>query len=160
MIALQSIRHLSVVALAALGLAGITASIGLLATARPALAAEKTADLDKYCRTKFGHTAFSSIDQRDNGLMCSQRTSGGLGLLHRKIAEADVCAAQYHTQRFLRRGKGLVCITGSGGGARTARTIDLKKHCRARYGANAFVTKRGLVKGGGGSGSDTRAASV
>ena len=41
MIAFQSIRHLSVVALATVGLAGITASIGLVATARPALAAEK-----------------------------------------------------------------------------------------------------------------------
>ena len=51
-----------------------------------------------------------------------------------------MCADQHHTQRFRRHGNGLVCITG--GGARTARTIDLKKHCQARYGPRAFVTQR------------------
>ena len=107
-----------------------------------AAAAEKTADLGKYCRKVHGRDAFANIDRRDDGLMCTRRTDGGLGLLHRKIKAADVCAAQYRTQRFRRQGKGLICITGSGGPTQAAKTVDLAKHCRAKYGPKAFVTRR------------------
>ncbi|MDH3234297.1 MAG: hypothetical protein OEQ29_12330 [Alphaproteobacteria bacterium] len=138
--AVQSLRRWLVIIPTALGLAGLLAAIGLVAAAVPTVAAEKAADLAAYCRTKHGRSAFPSVDRRDDGLMCSRRTSGGLGLLHRKIRAADVCAAQHRTRRFRRQGKGLLCITGRG--AATAKTIDLTKHCRAKYGPTAFVTRR------------------
>lgn len=138
--AVQSLRRWLVLIPTALGLAGLLAAIGLVAAATPTVAAEKAADLAAYCRTKHGRSAFPSVDRRDDGLMCSRRTSGGLGLLHRKIRAADVCAAQHRTRRFRRQGKGLICITGRG--AATAKTIDLNKHCRAKYGSTAFVTRR------------------
>ena len=83
-----------------------------LAIAAPTFAAEKTADLAKYCRKVHGAAAFPSVDRRDNGLMCSLRTSGGRGLLHRKIAAADVCAAQ--EQLFTRAWRRLQEVRGSG----------------------------------------------
>ncbi|MGR3344713.1 MAG: hypothetical protein ACU0DI_16110 [Paracoccaceae bacterium] len=64
MLDFQSIRHLLVVTLATIEMVGITALIGLLATARPAVAAEKTADLSKYCRKHHGRTAFPNVDRR------------------------------------------------------------------------------------------------
>ncbi|MCZ6862405.1 MAG: hypothetical protein O7I42_19390 [Alphaproteobacteria bacterium] len=141
MIAFQTIRHLSVVTLAALGFAGITAAIGLVATA-PALAAEKTADVGKYCRKVHGRDAIANIDRRDDGLLCTRPLRRGPGMLHRKIKAADVCADQHRTQRFRRQGLRLTCITGSGGSTQTAKTIDLLKYCRTRYGPKAFVTRR------------------
>ena len=152
--AVQSLRRWLVIIPTALGLAGLLAAIGLVAAAVPTVAAEKAADLAAYCRTKHGRSAFPSVDRRDDGLMCSRRTSGGLGLLHRKIRAADVCAAQHRTRRFRRQGKGLLCITGRG--AATAKTIDLTKHCRAKYGPTAFpldypnVRDRSLRRGGDG----------
>jgi hypothetical protein len=138
----QTIYHLCIVILAILGLAGILAVTELVTIVRPAVAAEKSADLAKYCRDNYGLNAFPNIDRRDNGLMCSLRTSGGLGLLHRKIDAADVCAAQHGTRRFRPDGKGVICITGPSGGAQPARTVDLAKYCRDKYGATAIVSRR------------------
>lgn len=126
---------------ATLALAGVLI-IGLLGLAQTVNAGEKAADLAKYCRTKFSREAFPTVDRRDDGLMCTVRTNRGLALLHRKINAADVCAAQHRTRRFRREGKGLVCITGPVGASTTARTVDLNKHCRAKYGQTAFVTRR------------------
>ena len=141
-ISVQSIRHLCVVTLAAVRLAGIAAAIGLVATV-PALAAEKSADLGKYCRNVHGPTAFANVDRRDNGLLCSIRTSGGLGLTHNKIKAADVCAKQHGTSRFRRQGQELICLKGPGdAGNQAGRSIDLEQHCKKAHGPDAFLTKR------------------
>ena len=111
-------------------------------SADPAAAAEKSADLDRYCKSRYGRDYVTNIDRRDDGLLCTKSTSGGLGLLHRKVSAADVCQAQHKTRRFRRTGKGLICITGAGGGGQAAKTVDLKKYCKDKYGPQAFVTRR------------------
>jgi hypothetical protein len=114
--------------------AGAMIVVSLAALTVPAAAAEKSADIAAYCRKNHGPTAFPNIDRRDDGLMCTIRTSGGLAQLHRKINAADVCATQHNTRRFRRDGTAVICLTGSGGNARPARTVDLAKYCRDRYG--------------------------
>ena len=134
---IRPITRAAMICLAAIGLA-----ISIVLISPPTEAAEKTAIIGKYCRDNFGPKYFSGVDRRDNGLLCSRRTSRGRGLQHYKIRAADVCAAQHRTRRFRRQGKSIICITGQGGGTRTAKTVDLKKHCRAKYGPKAFVTRR------------------
>ena len=126
----------------AVTIAGLGAALWLAASAGPAAAAEKPADLDKYCKSRYGRDYVTNIDRRDDGLMCTKSTSGGLGLLHRKVRAADICQAQHKTRRFRRTGKGLICITGAGGGGRAAKSVDLKKYCKDKYGPQAFVTRR------------------
>jgi hypothetical protein len=133
----QFVCHLCVGILLTAGLAGAVA-----ATA-PALAAEKSADLGKYCRNLHGPTAFANVDRRDNGLLCSIRTSGGLGLTHNKIKAADVCAKQQGTRRFRREGQNILCLKSPGdAGKQAGRSIDLAKYCRKTYGVAAFLTRR------------------
>jgi hypothetical protein len=122
--------------------AGAMIVVSLAALTVPAAAAEKSADIAAYCRKNHGPTAFPNIDRRDDGLMCTIRTSGGLAQLHRKINAADVCATQHNTRRFRRDGTAVICLTGSGGNARPARTVDLAKYCRDRYGITAIVSRR------------------
>ncbi|GBE42946.1 hypothetical protein BMS3Bbin10_01017 [bacterium BMS3Bbin10] len=101
------------------------------------------ADVTGYCVKQFGATAFANIDRRDNGLLCSVRTDGGLGLTHNKVKAADICAKQYGTRRFRRDGQDVVCLKGAGDtAAQAGRGIDLEKYCRKAYGANAFPTVR------------------
>jgi len=104
---------------------------------------ENKADIPSYCREQFGVDAFLNIDRRDNGLLCSVRTDGGLRLVHNKIEAADVCAKQHRTRQFRREGQSVVCLRGSEQQSNKAgHTIDLEQHCRENYGPNAFVTTR------------------
>ena len=103
-------------------------------------AAEAPADIERFCREVFGPDAFAGVDRRDNGLLCSLRVSGGLGLVHNKIDPIMVCTVQHQTQRFRREGLGVICITGQA--AVAERTVDLNRHCRQAYGPDAFLTRR------------------
>ena len=126
------------------GVAAFAVLLGLVAAAAPARAAEKTADLAKFCKARHGNQAFPNVDRRDNGILCTVRTNRGRGLRHYKISAADICTDLYKTARFRRAGKRLICITTGGKktAKRTAKTIDLKKFCKSNYGPKAFVTRR------------------
>ena len=71
--------------------AGLGAALWLAAFAGPAAAAEKSANLDKYCKARYGHDYVTNIDRRSDGFLCTKRTSGGLGLLHLKVFATDIC---------------------------------------------------------------------
>lgn len=121
----------------------LLAAILLTLGSAPVLSAENKADVAGYCVKQFGATAFANVDRRDNGLLCSVRTDGGLGLTHNKIKAADVCAKQQGTRRFRRDGQDVICLKGPGNTAAQAdRSIDLEKYCKKAYGANAFPTVR------------------
>ncbi len=109
----------------------------------PVQAGEVQADVSSYCREKFGHTAFSNVDRRDNGIMCSLRTDGGLGLRHHKVNAADICVTLHGTPQYRRDGAGVICIqSGPGGASPAGREINLEQYCRKNYGPNAIVTER------------------
>ena len=108
-----------------------------------AVAAEVSADIKGFCQKTYGHDAFPGVDWRDNGLLCSRRSDGGLGFIHSKITAAEVCAAQHATRRYRREGNRLLCLTGSATkNDKAVKPIDLKKHCKAAHGVDAFVTQR------------------
>ncbi|HMB47828.1 MAG TPA: hypothetical protein VKN63_06080, partial [Afifellaceae bacterium] len=94
-----------------------------------------------YCAATFGAGTQSGIDRRDNGPLCTERTNGGLGLLHHKVDPAAICASQHRTSRYRKEGGGLVCLTqdepASGG-----KTVDLADYCHRNYGPSAIVSRR------------------
>ena len=124
--------------------------------AHPAAAQSAAANVEAYCTQKYGAGTLATFDRRDNGAMCSEKTSQGLGLLHHKIDPADICTAQQKTSQFRLEGRQILCLTGNETIA-PDRKVDLADFCRRNYGQSAIVSKRltdnqplCTVKGAGG----------
>lgn len=135
---------------------GCMSSLAISTLSPPAAAAESPADLAAYCAATFGAGTEGGIDRRDNGPLCTERTNGGLGLLHHKVDPAEICAAQHRTSRYRKEGRGLVCLTGDAP-PRGSKSVNLAEYCRRSHGETAIVSRRPAdnrpmctVKGAGG----------
>lgn len=120
----------------------------VIAAPGPAWSQTRTAaaDVGAYCRERFGPTATPGIDRRNDGLLCTERVSGGLGLRHHRIRPSQVCLRQQRTNRFRRSGTRVVCVIRAGDRRDDARpkekVVDLATYCRRRYGPDTMLTRR------------------
>ena len=105
----------------------------------PAAALEQKFDLNRYCADEYGPSVFATIDQRDGGPLCTERTDGGLGLLHRKVDGAALCQKLYQTRRSRMAGTNIICIIDAEDGKSE---INLLEYCRDAFGPDAIVSKR------------------
>ena len=136
--------------------AGVLTVLAPILATIPVAVAETPADLKAYCATTYGAGTEAGFDRRDNGPLCTERTSQGLGLLHHKVAPSAVCRAQHGTVRFRKEGPQIFCLA-DGEAPAADRRIDLAEHCRRTYGQSAIVSRRltdnqplCTVKGNGG----------
>ncbi len=121
---------------------GASIAVAIIVGGRhPVAAAEIAADLSAYCAATFGANTETGTDRRDNGLLCIERTNGGLGLRYHRIEPASVCRVQHQTDRYRREAGSLVCLSDDGG-ASGQRSHDLAEYCRRNYGTGAIVSRR------------------
>jgi len=97
--------------------------------------------VEAYCIQQYGAGTQGTVDRRDNGPMCTEKTSQGLVLLHHKIDPADICRTLHRTDRYRQEGPQVLCITGDETPAQS-RNVDLADYCRKNYGQSAIVSRR------------------
>ncbi len=118
--------------------------------------AEQAANLNAFCKARYGTQAEGTYSLSDNSPLCSVHTNNGLGLLHHRINAADVCQDQFGTRQFRAVGRQILCSDANVPAA-AKKVIDLKAYCQKTYGPTALLKWRTTdnaplctVKGNGG----------